>query len=94
MEVNIITVEYLEKLIEQAMSIYHIDIKDSTSKHTNHNTYSGGMHLRALIVSDDFDNKSLIERHRLIYNLLGKYIRKEIHAISIKALTKNEYIKK
>ena len=33
---------------------------------------------------------SLINRHRLIYDILDKMIKVEIHALSIKALTESE----
>ena len=44
-----------------------------------------------LIVSDDFKEISLISRHRLIYQVLDKMIKTEIHALSIKALSIDEY---
>ena len=43
------------------------------------------------IVSDDFQNKNIIERHKMIYALLNKYIISgEIHALTIKSHTKKE----
>ena len=43
------------------------------------------------IVSDVFDNKSTIQRHKIIYALLDSYIRTgEIHALTIKAMTLSE----
>ena len=43
------------------------------------------------IVSDLFDNKSTIQRHKMIYALLDSYIKTgEIHALTIKAMTISE----
>ena len=43
------------------------------------------------IVSDVFDNKSTIQRHKIIYALLDSYIKTgEIHALTIKAMTPSE----
>ena len=43
------------------------------------------------IVSDVFDGKSTIQRHKLIYSLLDSYIKTgEIHALTIKAMTISE----
>ena len=43
------------------------------------------------IVSDVFDNKSTIQRHKIIYALLDSYIKTgEIHALTIKAMTLSE----
>ena len=40
------------------------------------------------IVSNVFDGKSTIQRHKLIYALLDNYIKTgEIHALTIKAMT-------
>ena len=43
------------------------------------------------IVSNIFDGKSLIQRHKIIYALLDNYIKTgEIHALTIKAMTLSE----
>ncbi len=43
------------------------------------------------IVSDVFDKKSTIQRHKIIYALLDSYIKTgEIHALTIKAMTRSE----
>ena len=43
------------------------------------------------IVSDVFENKSTIQRHKIIYSLLDSYIKTgEIHALTIKAMTLSE----
>ena len=43
------------------------------------------------IVSNVFDGKSIIQRHKLIYDLLDNYIKTgEIHALTIKAMTISE----
>ena len=78
-------------LIQKNIDVKFIKIDDLTEKHKNHQAYSGGGHYRLIIVSDDFKKISLINRHRLIYNILKKLIKKEIHALSIKAHTIEEY---
>ena len=43
------------------------------------------------IVSGILDNKSTIQRHKIIYALLDSYIKTgEIHALTIKAMTPSE----
>ena len=43
------------------------------------------------IVSDEFKDKTIIQRHKIIYALLDSYIRTgEIHALTIKAHTVSE----
>ncbi len=50
-----------------------------------------GQHFFATIVSDVFVGKRLIARHQLVYAALGKRMREEIHALSMKTLTPNEW---
>ena len=50
-----------------------------------------GQHFTALIVSPAFEGKRLSQRHQLVYAALGDRMREEIHALSMKTLTPNEY---
>ena len=50
-----------------------------------------GQHFSAVIVSSAFAGKRLIQRHQLVYAALGDKMREEIHALSMKTLTPDEY---
>jgi len=50
-----------------------------------------GQHFQATIVSPAFDGKRLIERHQMVYAALGDRMREEIHALSMKTLTPEEF---
>lgn len=50
-----------------------------------------GAHFEAIIVSPEFEGKRLIARHQLVYKALGDRMREEIHALSMKTLTPQEY---
>lgn len=52
-----------------------------------------GAHFEAVIVSDAFAGKRLIQRHQLVYAALGDRMREEIHALSMKTLTPEEFQK-
>ena len=52
-----------------------------------------GRHFDAVVVSNDFLNKSRLERHRLVYNALGERMKEEVHALSIKLYTIEEWEK-
>ena len=50
-----------------------------------------GRHFEALVVSDAFEGKSLIQRHRMVLATVNSEIASdELHALSIKAKTPNE----
>jgi acid stress-induced BolA-like protein IbaG/YrbA len=50
-----------------------------------------GRHFEALIVSDDFAGKRPVQRHQLVYKVLGDRMREEIHALSMTTLTPEEW---
>jgi len=50
-----------------------------------------GHHFEAVIVSDDFSGKNRIQRHQHIYAILGDKMKAEVHALSMKTLTPEEY---
>lgn len=50
-----------------------------------------GQHFHALIVSSAFAGKRQIQRHQLVYAVLGERMREEIHALSMKTLTPEEF---
>ena len=47
-------------------------------------------HFAARVVSQDFAGKRPIARHQLVYRTLGELMGREIHAMSIEALTPEE----
>jgi acid stress-induced BolA-like protein IbaG/YrbA len=50
-----------------------------------------GQHFEAVIVSRAFAGKSRIARHQLVYAALGARMKSEIHALSMKTLTPEEF---
>lgn len=70
--------EQLELIDESALHIGHEGAKD------------GGGHYRLTIVSAAFVGKNTVARHRLVYDALGPMMRREIHALAIRALTPDE----
>jgi len=50
-----------------------------------------GRHFEALVVSEAFEGKSLVQRHRMVMNTVNEQIASdELHALSIKAKTPAE----
>lgn len=50
-------------------------------------------HFEALIVSDEFADRRALARHQLVYQCLGALMGNEIHAMSIRAYTRDEWAK-
>ena len=50
-----------------------------------------GQHFEALIVSAAFIGKNRVQRHQAVYAVLGERMREEVHALSMKTLTPEEW---
>ena len=50
-----------------------------------------GAHFEAVIVSPAFAGLSRVRQHQLVYGALGDRMREEIHALSMKTLTPEEW---
>lgn len=50
-----------------------------------------GRHFEAVVVSESFNDQSRINRHRLIYAALGDRMKEEVHALSMKLYTNEEW---
>ena len=85
--------ETISSKLAPYLTVSYIDIKDTTGKHIHHDNFDGGYHLNAIIVSDNFIDLVLIERHQLVYKALGSMIKNQIHALSMKTLTPEEWEK-
>jgi len=81
----------MKNRLNHKLNLYHFEVKDFTGRHLNHKHNDGGFHLEAVIVSNDFDGLSLVQRHRLVYDVMGELMKHEIHALSMKTLTQTEW---
>jgi acid stress-induced BolA-like protein IbaG/YrbA len=50
-----------------------------------------GHHFEALIVAKEFAGKTMLQQHQMVYAVLGDKMRAEIHALSFRTLTPEEY---
>jgi len=53
-----------------------------------------GHHFQAIIVSAAFKGKRMVQQHQLVYQVLGDKMKQEIHALSMKTFTPEEWDKK
>lgn len=50
-----------------------------------------GQHFEAIIVSTEFANKNLVQQHQIVYRALGDRMKAEIHALSMKTYTPEQW---
>ena len=86
-------IERIKNLLESNLTIHSISIDDLSHKHKKHINEGGG-HYKINIISNDFEDVSLLDRHKKIYIILKDMIKKEIHAVSLNLLTIKEYSEK
>ena len=68
-----------------------LEIYDESSEHAGHaGARDGGGHYQVLIVSRRFEGQSRVGRHRMVYQALDVMLHKQVHALSITALTPQE----
>ncbi|KAJ3733551.1 bola-like protein-domain-containing protein [Lentinula guzmanii] len=51
---------------------------------------SGETHFSLEIVSDEFEGKTTMQRHRMIYSILSEELNQGLHALSLKTKTRAE----
>ena len=82
------------ELMQQKLSKLNpqsLEIQDESGKHAGHEgAKSGGGHYQLIIVSGEFSGKPMQLRHRMVYEALGPMMKKEIHALAIKAYAPGE----
>lgn len=65
-------------------------LENESDLHRGHKGNNGGEHFNLFIVSQSFEKKNTMERHRMIYSVLEDLIPNKIHALSLKTLAPDE----
>ena len=74
-----VTVDSVKQGIAAGLACEHLEVAGD------------GEHFQALIVSREFENRNRVQRHQLVYAALGDRMREEIHALSMRTLTPEEW---
>jgi len=73
----------IETLLTEALAPTSLEIEDNSDEHAGHKAAGGAGHFTVHIASPQFEGKSLIQKHRLIYQAVDHLMESEIHALSI-----------
>ena len=76
-----VTPEDVKGYIEQGLDCEYIQVEGD------------GRHFQAVIVSAAFEGKGMVQQHQLVYGILGDRMREEIHALSMKTFTPEQWSK-
>lgn len=75
-----------------SLSPQGLEIFDESHEHAGHAgaRESGGGHFQVFIVSEAFEGKNKVSRHRMIYQAVDELMPAKIHALAIRAYTPAE----
>ena len=84
--------DIISKKLHDAFAPERLDVIDESHLHEGHMGHrpGGETHFRVNIVSNGFEGKSRLERHRLINAALAAELAGPVHALALKAQTKAE----
>ncbi len=71
-----------------------LDVINESELHAGHRSSpgTGHSHYRVLIISDAFDGKSRVDRHRMVNEILSEELPDKIHAFALNAYAPGEKI--
>lgn len=85
--------ERIKERMEKELNPIELEVEDISYQHAGHagaRGSDGETHFNLKIVSKEFEGKSLVKRHRIVYNLLQDELQSGLHALSIVAKTPAE----
>lgn len=78
-----VTSEDIKQRLETALNA-KVEVVDESHLHAGHEgAKSGGRHYRVKLKSARFNGLRTLARHRLVYDALTEWMKKEIHALAI-----------
>jgi BolA protein len=81
----------IERKLEERFSPTWLEVTNESSKHSV--PAGSETHFKVVVVSDAFEGKPLVERHRLVYGTLDDEMRSGVHALTITSRTPAEWQK-
>jgi len=75
--------EAIRQLISQSLPNSQIEVEDTTGTLD---------HFQVLVISPEFQGKTLVEQHQMVYRALGDAMKEAIHALALKTYSPEEKI--
>ena len=68
-----------------------LEVEDESHLHAGHaGARDGRGHFRVTIVAEAFEGRSRLERHRMVFAVLGTLMQSDIHALTVQAHSPTE----
>jgi BolA protein len=80
--------QQIRQRLDMTLQPQALEVIDEGHLHRGHEGAKDGRgHFRLKIVSRQFIGKSMVQRHRLVYQAMGDLMQSDIHALAIDAAT-------
>ena len=76
------TAEGVKQRIESGLTAAQVQVLD---------TKGTGDHFSVVVISDEFEGKSLVKRHQMVYATVSDVLTKELHALQLKTYSCKEW---
>ena len=82
----------ITNILNENFDIYKFTVLDVSETHKGHSGYIKGeeTHFEILIISNDFENKNRLERHKMVNSCLKNQFEGSLHSITFKLMTISE----
>ena len=88
------TARRIETLLRERFQPLHLVLHDDSPAHAGHpGAADGGGHYHVLIVAQEFEGKTSLEQQRLVNEVLGPLVGREIHALALRTLAPSRWRK-
>lgn len=85
------TKEKIERKMKESLGAVYVEVIDESWKHAGHASATGGGHFILRVASNKFEGISLVNRNRMVFDILKEEMKEEIHGFTIKAMTPQEW---
>ncbi|MDP6261453.1 MAG: BolA/IbaG family iron-sulfur metabolism protein [Candidatus Marinimicrobia bacterium] len=72
----------VKELIQAGIVDAHVEVVDTTGTKD---------HFSAIVISDTFLGKNMVQQHQIVYKALGSFMTNEIHALQLKTMTPEQW---
>ena len=82
----------ITNILNENLDLYRCDVSDVSESHKGHSGYVKGeeTHFEIFIISNDFENKNRLERHKMVNDFLKNEFLGSLHSITYKLMTVSE----
>ena len=82
----------ITNILNENFDLHTCLVSDVSESHKGHSGYIKGeeTHFRIIIISNDFENKNRLERHKMVNNLLKNEFEGSLHSITYKLMSVSE----